>query len=155
MPKFGPATRIVAPAYSGRLRTKSGSFSRQLEKRPAPKPVRSTRFSQKAGMIWSVSTSARSSGAAVPVITRTGCISAQLRRRREGAGNGRRGGDGRRHQVRAAAASLAALEVAVAGRGAALARRHLVRVHAEEHRAAGGPPLEAGVAENAVQPLGL
>ena len=54
----------VAPACSARLSTKSGS-SRHSENRPAPKPVRSTRFSQSDGMIWSVSTSVRSRGTAV------------------------------------------------------------------------------------------
>ena len=74
MPKLWPATRMVAPAYSGWLSTKSRS-SRHSAKRPAPKPVRSTRFSQSEGMIWSVSTSERSSGTARPVITVTGFTS--------------------------------------------------------------------------------
>src|SRR5437016_2702595 len=57
----------------------------------------------------------------------------------------------------AAARALAALEVAVRGRGAALARLELVGVHAEAHRASGLAPLEARVAEDPVQPflLGL
>ena len=54
-----------------RLSTKSRS-SRQVENRPWPKPVRSTRLSHSAGMIWSVSTSERSSGTAVPGTMRTG-----------------------------------------------------------------------------------
>ena len=41
------------------------------------------------------------------------------------------GGDRGRHQVGAAALALAALEVAVGGRRAALARGELVRVHAQ------------------------
>ena len=41
--------------------------SRHCENRPLPKPVRSTRFSQSDGMIWSVSTSERSSGTALPL----------------------------------------------------------------------------------------
>ena len=50
-----------------------------------------------------------------------------------------------REQVGAPAAALPALEVAVRGRGAALAGRELVGVHAEAHRAAGHPPVEAGL----------
>ena len=156
-PKFGPAIRIVAPANSGRLRTKSGSFSRQDENKPTPKPVRSTRLSQSAGMIWSVSTSLRSSGSAVPVITRdwfhfplnrgwirrrlglevTGLQASQTPNHRC------RGGNRRRDEVSAAAVTLPALEVPVAGRGASLFRLELIRVHAEAHRATGRTPLEA------------
>src|SRR5208282_2974323 len=73
VPKLGPATSIVAPAYSGLFSTKSLS-SRHSEKRPCPNPVRSTFFSQDAGIIWSVSTSLRSSGTARPVMTLTGFI---------------------------------------------------------------------------------
>ena len=51
MPKFGPVTRMLALLNSGRLSTKFGSLSRQAEKQPTPNPVRSTRFSQDAGMI--------------------------------------------------------------------------------------------------------
>src|SRR3712207_9278222 len=43
----------------------------------------------------------------------------------------------------------------VTGRGAALARRERVGVHAEAHRTAGLAPLEPGGAENLVEPLGL
>ena len=55
MPKLAPATRMVAPACSGLLSTKS-RWSRHSENSPCPKPVRSTRFSHDAGIIWSVST---------------------------------------------------------------------------------------------------
>src|SRR4051795_13624709 len=55
--------------------------------------------------------------------------------------------------MRAPAAALAALEVAVRGRGAALARGEDVRVHAQAHRAAGRAPVEAGVPEDRVQAL--
>ena len=57
----------------------------------------------------------------------------------------------RADEVRAAATPLAPFEVAVRGRGAALAGREDVRVHAEAHRAARKPPLEAGVQEDAVE----
>src|SRR3954462_9042724 len=55
--------------------------------------------------------------------------------------------------MRAPAAALAALEVAVRGRRAALARGEDVRVHAEAHRAAGGAPVKAGGAEDLVEAL--
>ena len=60
-----------------------------------------------------------------------------------------------RDEVRAPAAALAALEVAVRGRGAALAGLEDVGVHPQAHRAARGAPVEAGGAEDVVEPLGL
>ena len=57
--------------------------------------------------------------------------------------------------MRAAAGALAAFEVAVRRRRAALARLEPVVVHREAHRAARLAPLEAGVAEDAVEPLGF
>ena len=57
------------------------------------------------------------------------------------------GGHGGADQVRATAGALAALEVAVARRGAALAGREDVGVHAQAHRATGVAPVEARVAE--------
>src|SRR6476619_2021275 len=97
-------------------------------------------------MIWSVSTLLRRSGTAVPVCTVIGSTSAplldagpdqgrQVGGRRQGAADGGRGRDERRHQVGAAALALAALEVAVGRRGAALARSQLVGVHAQAHPA--------------------
>ena len=53
------------------------------------------------------------------------------------------------------AAALAALEVAVRGGGAALAGAELVGVHGEAHRAAGHPPLEAGLDQLLREPLRL
>ncbi|MPL60950.1 hypothetical protein SDC9_06515 [bioreactor metagenome] len=64
------------------------------------------------------------------------------------AGDRRRRRHRRRDEVGAAVAALTALEVAVRGRGAALARAQLVRVHREAHRAAGKPPLKARVDED-------
>src|SRR3954466_6764611 len=107
------------------------------------------------GMIWSVSTSARRSAVTPPEITRTGSISVPLPDVDEVALDRRRGGHLRGHEVGAPAAALAALEVAVGGRGAALARRQDVRVHAQAHRAAGGAPVEARVAEDLIETLGL
>src|SRR5262245_3261076 len=128
VPKFGPASRILAAANRSSLRTKLRS-SRQAAKRPLPKPVRSTLLSQEAGMIWSVSTSERSRGTARPVTTRTACIvvpswdgrgwevcGSEVLGAGEVTGHRRGGGHGRRHEVRAPARALAALEVAV-GRG--------------------------------------
>ena len=51
------------------------------------------------------------------------------------------------HQVGAAAGALAALEVAVRGRGATLARRQPVGVHGQAHGAARLAPFEAGLDE--------
>src|SRR3954451_22271448 len=107
------------------------------------------------GMIWSVSTSARRSAVTPPEITRTGSISVPPPDVDEVALDRRGGGHLRGHEVGAPAAALAALEVAVRGRGAALARLQDVRVHAQAHRAARGAPVEAGVAEDLVEALGF
>src|ERR1044071_9148828 len=74
---------------------------------------------------------------------------------REVSGDRRGGGHRWAHEVRAAALALAAFEVTVARRGAALAWRERVRVHAEAHRTACLTPLETGRAENLVEALGL
>src|SRR5439155_1037276 len=78
-PKFAPVRRIVAPSASGWLSSNSGfklpsGRNRQSEKRADPKPVRSTRFRNCLGMIWSVSTSARGSAATAPVWPTKGSI---------------------------------------------------------------------------------
>src|SRR5262245_22458299 len=71
----------------------------------------------------------------------------------EMAGHGG-GGDHRgRHQVRARAGTLPAAEVAVGRRSTAFPRRDQIAVAADAHRAAGLAPFEAGVAENAIEPL--
>ena len=68
-------------------------------------------------------------------------------------------GGGRRHrgadQMGPAAGTLAASEVAVAGGGRTLARRHQVAVHADAHRTAREPPFEAGLGKDPVQTLRL
>ena len=66
----------------------------------------------------------------------------------EVAGDRGGGGDGGGDEVRAAAAALAALEVAVRRRRAPFARRELVGVHGEAHRAARIAPVEAGGGED-------
>src|SRR5215208_4112043 len=70
---------------------------------------------------------------------------------RDRRGGGHLGAD----EVRAAARALAALEVAVRGRRAALAGLQLVRVHGQAHRAALAAPVEARGGEDLVQALGL
>src|SRR6266404_3882919 len=67
------------------------------------------------------------------------------------AGDGGGGGHYRADEVRAAVFALAALEVAVAGAGAAFVGRQDVGVHADAHAAAGVAPLETGGAENLVE----
>src|ERR1700674_5574643 len=57
--------------------------------------------------------------------------------------------------MRAALESLAALEVTVRGRGAALFRFQLVGVHRKAHRAARLAPFESGVDENLVEAFGF
>src|SRR4029079_14468938 len=106
-------------------------------------------------MIWSVSTSARSSTLTLPAIRVTGSMSAPLPDVDEAPLDGGRGGHLRGHEVGAPATALAPLEVAVGGRGAALARREDVRVHAQAHRSAGAAPVEAGGAEDLVEALAL
>src|SRR6266851_2397736 len=65
----------------------------------------------------------------------------------DGGGSGHRRAD----EVGAPAASLAALEVAVAGGGAAFAFGELVAVHGDAHTATRLTPLETGVAEDVGQ----
>src|SRR5262249_5381210 len=66
-----------------------------------------------------------------------------------------RGGHRRRHQVGATLVALAALEIAVRGRGAGLARREFVGVHGEAHGTAGLTPFEARFAEDLVESFRL
>src|SRR5436853_4922015 len=106
-------------------------------------------------MIWSVSTSWRSSTEIGPAISCMGSIWSPAPDVDEMTLDGRRSGHLGRDEVRAPAATLAALEVAVRGRGAALARREDVRVHPEAHRATRRAPIEAGTAEHLVEALGL
>ena len=72
LPKFRRASKMLAPAASGRFSSKSAlsdpsSKYRQSKKRYLPKPVRSIRLRNCLGMIWSVSTLARSIVATTPV----------------------------------------------------------------------------------------
>src|SRR2546425_790245 len=83
-------------------------------------------------MIWSVSTSARARGSAPPAQRRTEPLSG-----------------------RAAARTLPALEVAVRGGRAALARSQDVRIHPEAHRTARVAPFEPRVDEDAIETFSL
>src|SRR5215469_7006495 len=111
-------------------------------------------------MIWSVSTLVRRNGTARPVCVTNGSIwdlsfwaerASQVGGRGQAARDSGGGSDGGRYEVSAAALALAALEVPVRGRGAALPGGKRVRVHAKAHRAAGRPPLRAGRGEHLVQ----
>src|SRR5690349_404618 len=51
--------------------------------------------------------------------------------------------------------TLAALEIAVRGRGTALFRRQLVRIHGKAHRAARLAPFEARLDEDLVEAFGF
>src|SRR3954462_1857196 len=143
----------------GRLgRSQPGSWA-QSKKRNSPKPVRSTRLRNCLGMIWSVSTSSRSSTLTGPSMTVMGSMArvllAPVADVDEVALDRRGGGHLRRDEVRAPAAALAALEVAVRRRRAALAWLENVGVHAQAHRAARAAPVEAGGREDLVEPFGL
>ncbi len=111
------------------------------------------------GMIWSVSTLVRSSGAAREVRVmkgfhdqaETSSMNFPVADVDKVAGDGGGCGHLGRDEVGASTAALAAFEVAVAGGGAALAGRKNVGVHAQAHGAAGLAPVEAGLAEDAVE----
>src|SRR2546425_456974 len=67
------------------------------------------------------------------------------------AGEGGGCGHDRAYEMRAAVLALAALEIAIAGAGAALVGRQDVDVHADTHAAASVEPLETGGGENLIQ----
>ena len=107
--------RSAAARIRVALRTKSGS-SRQDSKANCPNPVRSIRFKCFAGMIWSVSTSARFSGIDLPVTTVNFSINRLLTpgpNVDEMAGNCGRGSHLGANEMSAPPRSLAALEVSV------------------------------------------
>src|SRR5579864_6032279 len=70
-------------------------------------------------------------------------------------GEGCRGGHCGTDEMRAPARTLAALEIAVRRRRAALARQEAVVVHREAHRATRLAPFEAGVTKRAIESLGF
>src|ERR1039458_3445225 len=61
----------------------------------------------------------------------------------------------RRDQMGPPAASLAAFKVPVRSRGAALAGRENVRIHAQAHRTTGLAPIEACLDEYAIKSFGF
>src|SRR5260221_12314109 len=96
-------------------------------------------------MIWSVSTLARSSGATSPFSAVNFSISASfsspLAHVDEVPCDRCRGRHFRAHQMSPSARPLPALEIAVGGRGAALARLEAVGGHGARPRAPPPPPL--------------
>src|ERR1019366_7934625 len=117
------------------------------------------RFKCCLGMIWSVSTFSRYSGATTPRCLRIGSIAlipilpaANVdETSSHGCGCSGCGTD----QVSPAFSALAAFEVAVAGRSAALLGGEYVGIHAETHRASRLAPLRARIFENAIESLGF
>ena len=127
-------------------------------------PVRSIRFRNCLGMIWSVSTFTRSRGTACPVWVRKRLhsqvmspipqfVSANFQLRISvkcpaiAAAAAIIGTD----QMRASSAALAAFEIAVAGGSAALAGLQDVGIHPQAHRASRLAPFKTSLQENAVQ----
>src|SRR6185436_21188564 len=104
------------------------------------------------GMMASVSTLARSSGATRPFSTVNFSMGlAPAPHVDEMAGDRRRGRHRRADEVRAPARALPPLEVAIRGGRAALAGLEAVGVHRQAHRAAGLAPFETRFAEHLVQ----
>ena len=74
-PKFAPGGEDRRVAELRPHQREVGILRRQSWNRNSPKPVRSIRFRNCFGMIWSVSTLARSSAATAPVTRTNGSIS--------------------------------------------------------------------------------
>ena len=115
-------------------------------------------------MIASVSTFARISGTLSPSsvvnsfmppppVPRRVRVGGEVPHVHEVTGDGRRRRHRRTDQMGATALPLAALEVAVRGRGAALPGSSRSAVHRQAHRAARLAPLEARLAKEHVEPL--
>src|SRR6185369_12856363 len=115
------------------------------------------RFKNCFGMIWSVSTFARSSGATKPVCLVNGfkLLKLPLAHVSKVALDCRRGGHHRTHEMRAAAASLASFEVTIARGRATLARLQNVGVHSQTHRTTSFAPLETRFTEDAIETFAL
>src|SRR5580704_5973215 len=98
-----------------------------------------------------------SSGAATAVRTVNGCITASRQLSHVGEPAEYRGGRHHRraHDVGQCTAALPAFEIAVGGRGAALAGRNQLAVRTVAHRAPRIAPLKPGIEENAVETFGL
>src|SRR5215210_323105 len=74
---------------------------------------------------------------------------------REVACDGGGGGHDGAHQMSAPASALPAFKVAIAGRGAALARFERVWIHPQTHGAASLAPFKSGLAENSIETFGF
>src|SRR5574344_2093507 len=112
------------------------------------------------GMIWSVSTLARSSGQTRPVCWVKAFMAGPLGNVQfayidEVAGNRGRGSHRLADQVSTPTGPLAAFEIAVGGGGAVLATTQLVRVHGQAHRAARLAPFKTGLDKDPVQAFGF
>ena len=162
VPKSGPATRTEPLSKGGWFRTNDGSL-RHAANRPSSKPGSGDPFQvDRRDDLVGVDIGA-AQGHADPGVGAEGFhalspavrSAAQVGGRGQGAADGGRRGDRRRHQVGAAAFALAAFEVAVGRRRATLARRELIGVHAEAHRAAGLPPFGTRGGEDLAQAFGF
>src|SRR5260370_41613737 len=118
------------------------------------------RFVNCLRMIWSVSTSSRSSGTASPVCVRNASMVLLILKFPiadigKVAGHGGGGGHHGTHQMGASACTLAAFKVAVAGGSATLARGQNIGVHGQAHGSFRFAPLKTTPAENGMQPPGF
>src|SRR5262249_10118269 len=141
-PKFFPASRMLAPAYCGAFRENvrlglPWASKRQSKNSTSPYPVRSVRFRNCLGMIWSVSTLSRSSTATIPVCVLKLCIilvlvlpATDVDKMTRHGGCCRHGGA---HQVGATARTLATFKIAIAGGSAALTGLQPVSIHTQAH----------------------
>src|SRR5712671_5468501 len=174
-PKLSPATMILACRYGPWFSTKSGFSEPSARKRISSnrcfaRPVRLIVRRCIAGNILSVSILIIGIGAAIPVSCvnfsilpsctaapacagRNGFCLAELAYVRQVAGDGSGGSHRRAHQMGLGVLALAALEIAVRGRGDTLAVLGPIIVHRHAIRAAGLAPFEARFEEHAVQPL--
>src|SRR5262245_7616956 len=151
-----------APAYSGRFNTNWGRGAPASSKRKSwnnrcPQPSPRLRHRKRAGMIWSVSIFGTAKGAATACNGANGSMSWPHQLTHVGELAGYRGGGRHRwaQKMGARALALAANEIAVGGRCAAIARRHQIAVHADAHGAARLAPLEARTLEDHVEALGF
>src|SRR5271157_5436575 len=107
------------------------------------------------GMIWSVSTFSRYSGATTPRCLRIGSMALvpvlPAANIDEPPGNSGGSSGCGTHEVSASFPALAAFEVAVAGGSAALLGREDVGIHSQTHRASRLAPLRPRVLEDAVE----
>src|SRR5262249_4174505 len=161
-PKFSAATTMRAARYGAWFRMNSARSDPSASKRTSwnrkreySGTLRSLRR-KRSGITRSVSTLGRAIGSPTAVSFVNGSTSGS-ERPHVGEPAGDRGGRGhrRRHQMRARALALAPFEITIRRRRHALAGGRRLAVHPDAHRAARLPPLEAGLAEDAVEALRL